>query len=92
MSIALPQSRYSKEELARRGEEIYERVVLPRLGPEDQGKFVAIDIETEDSALAADELSACDLLRSRLSDPQVWLRKVGSRYLYRFGFRRVSAA
>ncbi|HEV2846210.1 MAG TPA: hypothetical protein VG477_15245 [Thermoanaerobaculia bacterium] len=90
--MALPQPRYSKEEFARRGDEIYERDVLPGLGPEDQGKFVAIDIETRDYAMAADELSACDLLRSRLSDPQVWLRKVGSRYLYRFGFRRASAA
>src|SRR3954447_5256800 len=44
MSIP-PQPRYSKEEFARRGNEIYEREVQPRLTEEDRGKFVAIDIE-----------------------------------------------
>jgi hypothetical protein len=92
MNAASPQSHHSKEEIARRGDEIYDREILPRLSSEDQGKFVAIDIETGDYALAADELAACDVLRSRLSDPQIWLRKVGSRYLYRFGSGRVSAA
>jgi hypothetical protein len=35
--------RYSMEEFARRGDEIYERDVLPKLTPEDRG-FVATAI------------------------------------------------
>ena len=38
--------RYSKEEFARRGDEIYERDIRPYLGPDDEGKFVVIDTET----------------------------------------------
>jgi len=41
-----PRPRYSKEELARRGDEIYEREVLPRLTSEDEGKYALIDIES----------------------------------------------
>lgn len=38
--------RYTKEEFARRGDEIYERDILPRITHQDHGKVVAIDIET----------------------------------------------
>lgn len=34
--------RYEVEELARRGDEIYDRDILPKLRPEDKGKIVAI--------------------------------------------------
>jgi hypothetical protein len=40
------QPRYSREEFARRSDEIYERVVRPQLSESDKGKFVAADIET----------------------------------------------
>jgi hypothetical protein len=44
--MAPTKRRYSKEEFARRGDAIYEADVLPRLTAADEGKFVAIDIET----------------------------------------------
>lgn len=37
-------SRIPEEEIIPRGEEIYERSVRPGLRPEDEGKFVAIDV------------------------------------------------
>ena len=40
------QPRYSKEEFARRGDTIYETQLRPALEKENEGKFVAIDIET----------------------------------------------
>ncbi len=83
--------RYSKEEFARRGEEIFERVVRPRVEGEDERKFVLIDIETEDFEVDTDEIAASDRLLARNPDGQVWVRRVGSRYVYSFGgsqFRR----
>ncbi len=85
--------RYTKEEFARRGDEIYERNVLPHLTPEDEGKFVVIDIDTGAYEMDADELTASDRLLARYPKAQVWLRQVGSRYARRFGPRgRVAAA
>ena len=81
----MPRPRYSKEEFARRGDEIYERVVRPRVGAEDEGKFVLIDIETDDFEVDADELAASDRLLARNPDAQVWFTRVGSRYARRFG-------
>jgi hypothetical protein len=80
--------RYSKEEFARRGDEIYERVVRPHLGADDLGKFVVIDIETGDFEMDVDELAASDRLLARNPEAQVWLTRAGSRYAYRFGPRQ----
>ena len=84
--------RYSKEEFARRGNEIYDRDILPKLRPEDEGKIVGIDIETGDYVITKDVLAASDHLLARRPEAQVWLRRVGSPYLYRFGYHRKTAA
>jgi hypothetical protein len=79
--------RYSKEEFARRGNEIYERDLKPRFSVEDDGKFVAIDIETGDYEIDADELAASDRLLARYPEAQIWLRLIGSRYTRRMRLR-----
>jgi hypothetical protein len=79
--------RYSKEEIARRGDEIYERKVRPQLKPADKGRFVAIDIESGDYEIGDKELDAIHRLHARVPDSQTWLVRVGSRYVYRFGGR-----
>jgi hypothetical protein len=80
-------TRYSREEVARRGDEIYEREVLPRMGPEDEGKLALIDVQTGDYEVDRDEIAASDRLLARHPDAQVWTRQVGSRYARRFGPR-----
>ena len=85
--MAAGKRRYSKEEIARRGDEIYENDVLPNLKPEDEEKFAAVDIESGTYEIDVDELAACDKLSARIPQPQIWLVRVGSRYLHRFGGR-----
>jgi hypothetical protein len=70
--------RYSKEEFARRGQEIYDRVVRPTLRPDDDGKFVAIDIESGEYEMEPDDHTAVNRLWHRLGDPQLWLLRIGS--------------
>jgi hypothetical protein len=83
--MAVLQPRYSKEEFARRGDEIYEHNVRPHLKANDEGKFAVIDIETGDYEIDADEIAASDRLLARHPNAQVWLIQVGSRYARRFG-------
>ena len=82
------QRRYAKEEFARRGDALYESDVRPRLTPEDDGKFVAIDIESGAYEMDEDELEAGAKLRARVPAAQIWIVRVGSRYVHRFGGRR----
>jgi hypothetical protein len=86
-----PTRRYSKEEFARRGDEIYDTQVPPHLKAEDEGMFAAIDIECGAYEIDADELEACDRLNARIPDAQIRLVRVGSRYLHRFGGREKRA-
>jgi hypothetical protein len=77
--------RYSKEEFARRGDAVYENTVRPQLKAKDEGKFAAIDIESGQFAVATEELAACDKLRARVPDAQIWMVRIGSTYVHRFG-------
>ncbi len=84
--------RYSKEEFARRGDAIYEKDVRPHLTAEDEGKFIAIDIETGAYEIAVNELAASDRLRDRVPEAQIWLVQAGSRHVHRFGGGELRAA
>jgi hypothetical protein len=85
--MATTERRYSKEEFARRGDAIYESVIRPKLSPKDLGKFVAVDIDTAEWEVNADELKAVDKLRARLPDAQIWMVRVGYRAVHSFGGR-----
>jgi len=90
--MARPHSRYSMEEFARRGEEIFERAIRPHLAAGNEEDFVLIDIETGAYEIDADELAASDRLLARHPDAQVWMRRVGSRHAHRFGVRHAPPA
>jgi hypothetical protein len=83
---------YDKAEFARRGDAVFEQTVRPHLNPSDDGKFASIDIETGAYAVATDALSASDELRARRPEAQIWLIRIGSRYLQRFGGRSLRNA
>jgi len=81
--------RYSKDEFAKRGDAIYRKDILPRLAAKDVGKFVAIDIETGQYEIAANEMKAGDKLRARLPDAQIWMVRIGYASARSFGGRQV---
>ena len=84
------QPRYSKEDFARRGNEIYERQVRPQVEEGNQGKIVAIDIETGAFEVAEDLLTASDRLLARCPNAQTWFVRIGHRAVHRFGLRSVA--
>jgi hypothetical protein len=81
--MATSKRSFSKEEIARRGDEIYESIIQPQLMAENKGKFVAIDVETGMYEIDANEVAACNMLRARLAGAQIWLMRAGSRYVVR---------
>ena len=77
---------YPDEGYGRRGQEIYERVVKPKVRPEDKGLFCAIDIDSEDYEINADDYTATENLLGRHPDAQIWLMRVGHWAAYRWGW------
>ncbi len=66
---------------------MYEGKIRPHVESGNEGKFVAIDIETGAYEIDSDELAASDHLLTRVPDAQMWLKRIGSRYVRRFGPR-----
>ncbi|MFN7788278.1 MAG: hypothetical protein ACK5QY_07565 [Pseudanabaena sp.] len=85
--MAVRHPRYSKEEFAQRGDLIYQTQIRPQVEADNHGKIVAIDIETGDFEVDAREIAACNKLEARHPDAQIWIVKVGSRHVRRFGGR-----
>ena len=85
MTVRYP--RYSKEEFARRGNEIYESQVRRQVEEGNYGKIVAIDIETGAFEVADTTIKATDQLYERYPDAQPWVIRIGHRAVYRFGSR-----
>jgi hypothetical protein len=85
--MAVRQPQYSKEEFASRGDEIYESQVRSKVEADNRGKIVAIDLETGDFEVDASEIAACERLEARHPDAQIWIVRIGSRHVRRFGGR-----
>ena len=81
--------RYSQEEFARRGNEIYETQVRPQVEEGNYGKIIAIDIETGAFELAKDTMTASDRLLERYPDAQIWCIRIGYKGVHRFGLVRL---
>ena len=78
----------SPEELARLGGEVFDRRVWPSLRPEDDGKFVAVDVVSGEYEVDGDDYAAVARLRARVPSADVWLARAGSPTTCRIGSAR----
>jgi Uncharacterized conserved protein len=77
-----------ESELAKRGNEVFERVVRPQVDVEEEAhKYVAIDVESEDFEVDANQRAASDRLLERHPEARgrIWFRRVGSRIAHSYG-------
>lgn len=88
--MAVRQRRYSKEELARRGQALYESKVRAKVAPQNEGKIVAIDIESGAFSVADNVLPATKKLFERYPDAQPWVIRIGHRAVYHLGARSLA--
>ena len=76
------------DELARRGVEVYDLRVRPRLRPEDDDKYVAVDVGTGDYEIDADDCAAIERLHARNPAAEVWLERAGQPTAYKMRWQR----
>lgn len=77
----------SPEEIARRGDELYEHRIRAQVEADGHGKIVAIDIQTGAHAVADTALSAARYLRATQPDAEIYFVRVGHRALHHIGAR-----
>ncbi len=88
--MSVHQPKYSKEEFARRGNEIYRSQVRSQVEKDNQGKIVlkdtashmAINIETGAFEIADTPIAATDLLYNRYPEAQPWVIRIGHSFWY----------
>lgn len=85
--MTIRQPRYSKEEFARRGNFLYQTQIKSQVEAGNDGKIVAIDIETGTFEIADDLLTASKSLSARLPDAQTWFIRIGHPAVDHFGAR-----
>ncbi len=77
-----------RDEIARLGDEIYERDIRSRVEADHYGEVVAIDVDSGTWSMGDNVIVETDRLRERRPDAiDVWLLRVGHRALYHFGGR-----
>lgn len=70
-------------ERKRLGEGVFYRLIEPTLKPEDDGKFVAIEVRSGDFEMNEDDTTAVTQVLSRHPDGEVWIMRVGHIAAYR---------
>jgi hypothetical protein len=79
------QQLYTKEEVVRRGKELYELKIRPQVEEGNIGKILVLDIETGDYAIDEDHLTADRLVRERHPDGVFYGMRIGFPSLGKIG-------
>jgi outer membrane protein assembly factor BamB len=73
--------------LAQRGQALYDSSIRQQVEAGNDGKIVAIDIETGDFEIDETVMAATDRLFERQPDVQPWTIRIGHSAVYHFGSR-----
>jgi hypothetical protein len=68
---------FTPEEIVRRGKEIYERDLRARLEPHENGKYLALDIQTGAFEVDFELVKALRRLEAAQSKPQIYVGRIG---------------
>ncbi len=81
----MPYPQYTPDEVAQRGEAMYEQQIRARVESAHRGQFVVIDIETGAYELDADDLAATKRALAKRPGAVLYGFRIGSPTAYRLG-------
>jgi len=91
MERTMPESADSPQEVAARGEQIYEQQLRAKLEGKHHGEYLVLDIRSGAYEIDRDDLTATKRLMVRCPDAVVYGLRIGYPAAYRLGgFSRVS--
>lgn len=85
-------ARYSSDEIAERGQALYDRDIHDKLDASARGKFLALNIETGEYEIDADERAALKRARAKHPGAAVYLLRIGHPAAYRLGRKAVAVS
>ena len=81
----MPSAKYSREEVATRGEAIYEREIRPKVESQNTGQYLVLDIETGEYEIDQDDLVATKRILAKHPNAILYGLRIGHRAAYRLG-------
>jgi hypothetical protein len=88
----MPHTRYSSDEIAERGQDLYDREIRDKLDPSARGKFLVLDIETGEYEIDVDQRSALKRVRAKHPGAALYLLRVGHPTAYRLGRKAITTS
>jgi hypothetical protein len=82
---------YTTEEIVRRGKELYDREIRPKVEAGNKGKILVIDIETGAYEIDSDQLAAAERALAKHPDAALFAMRIGYPTMGRIG-AQLSAA
>lgn len=92
MGYAMGETTFTKDEIARRGREIYERDIRTEVEHDHDGRFLVVVVTTSRYEIADDELTAFDRAEKKYPNGPFFLLRVGRRAAHRLGGRLLDTA
>ena len=87
----MPHTDYRPDEIAERGEQLYEQTIRDRVEAGNKGKFVVIDVESGDFDVDADDLTATKRMLAKHPDAVLFGVRIGYPTAYTLGAHIASA-
>ena len=76
-----------RDHVVAKGQEILHQLTAAGFRPEDDGKFIAIDIDSSDFETDANDFQATERLIRRRPNVRMFLARVGRKAAYQFGYQ-----
>ena len=87
----MPDTEYSREDVAARGEEVYEHDIRAHVESQHRGEYLVLDIESGQYEIDEDDLAATKRLIAKRPQAVVYGLRIGYSAAYRLGgFSKVS--
>ena len=78
-------TKYSREEVATRGEAIYDQKIRPEVEIQSKGKYLVLDIETGEYEIDQDDLVATKRIMAKRPNAVLYGLRIGYPAAYRLG-------
>lgn len=90
--LNMPHTHYSSKEIAERGQALFEREISSQLDASARGKFLALDIETGEFEIDADEKAALKRAQAKHPNAALYLVRIGHPTAYRLGRKALAVS
>jgi len=81
----MPNAKYSREEVAARGEMIYDEQIRSKVESQSKGKYLVLDIETGEYEIDQDDLTATKRILAKRPEAVLYGLRIGYPTAYRIG-------